>query len=90
MNKRDLINEIAQRTGYSQVLVEQIISPIFQCVKDALLKGEKISISNFGTLFVKKMDKRKAINPATGEKITVKAKKVVRFKQSPTLLEKEK
>ena len=50
-----------------------------------MVKEDKISIFNFGTLEVKESKERKGHNPATGEPLTIPASKSVKFKQSKVL-----
>jgi DNA-binding protein HU-beta len=90
MNKKNLINKVAQKTGYSQTHIEKILWPIFESITEALCEKEKITISNFGTFQVKDMPERKSRNPSTGQPIVVKAKEVVKFKPCPNLLNKDK
>lgn len=53
---------------------------VLDSILEALAKGEKITIANFGTFYVKEMNERNARNPATGEAIVVGPKKVVKFR----------
>lgn len=78
MNKADIIKEVEEVVGNSRdakVLVDSIITNITK----ALAKGEEVTLSGFGTFKVVKKAARKGINPQTGEKLTIKAKKVPKF-----------
>ena len=54
-------------------------------VKMEVKKGDKVALIGFGTFQVIKKDKRQGINPATKAKITIPAKKVVKFKAGADL-----
>ena len=82
MNKRDLIVTAASKSNGSitQISIQQGFELILRSTLEALAKGEKITIANFGTFFVKKMPERKGRNPSTGEAIIIGPRKVVKFK----------
>jgi Bacterial nucleoid DNA-binding protein len=68
------------KSGMTQLNIQRGFELILKSTLEALAKGEKITIANFGTFFVKEMNERNARNPATGEVIVVAPKKVVKFK----------
>ena len=82
MNKRDLVVSAAVKSNGSitQGNIQLGLELILRSLKEALAEGNKITIANFGTFYVKEMSERNARNPATGERIIVGAKKVVKFK----------
>ena len=51
----------------------------------AIVKSGKISILGFGTFSVKQRAARMGVNPSNGEKIKIKAKKVITFKASKAI-----
>ena len=59
-------------------------------VSDALATGDKITLVGFGTFSVGERSQREGRNPRTGEKISIPASKVVKFKAGKTLSEKVK
>lgn len=89
MNKKSLVYEVSQKTGYSQTQVYEILGPAFDIIKETLGVGGKIKISRFGTFEVKNVKERNSRNPATGEPILIEQKEVVKFKPSPTFLKKD-
>ena len=50
-----------------------------------MVAGEKVQLVGFGTFEVNERPERQGVNPATGEKITIAAKKVVKFKAGADL-----
>ncbi|MDO4510572.1 MAG: HU family DNA-binding protein [Bacteroidales bacterium] len=90
MNKTELINGIAIEAGISKVQAKAAVEAAVKVMQTALLKGDKISVVGFGTLAVQEKAERAGVNPATGAKITIPAKKVVKFKAGAELAEKLK
>mgnify|MGYP002510314455 CR=1 FL=1 len=87
MNKQELITEILNRTGLIKKDAEDAVIAFMDVVKDSLIKGEKVSLSGFGTFEVVERAARTARNPKTGESIEVGASKSPKFKPSKSLKE---
>jgi len=83
-----LIEKVAERVeGLTLKQTEIIIETVFESIRDALNKGEKIEIRGFGNFRLKERQPRKARNPKTGESVEVPQKKAVRFKAGKALRE---
>ena len=81
MTKSVLIEKVTERVeGLTKKQVETIINTIFDGMKDALARGEKIEIRGFGNFRLKQRSAKTARNPRTGEKVQVPAKRVLHFK----------
>jgi len=63
------------------------VETAFETVRQALSRGEKVVVSNFGTFRVKSRQPRVGRNPKTGEQVSVPSRRGVRFKASKNLLE---
>jgi DNA-binding protein HU-beta len=85
MNKGQLVDAIAGEAGLSKKDAGAALEATLAAVQKALKKGDKVSLIGFGTFSVQKRAARTGINPATGEKIKIKAKKVVKFKAGAQL-----
>ncbi len=85
--KADLVDYIANRTGFPKTRVAECYELMFEQMGEALAKGDKVAVPNFGTFQVAKRAARKGRNPATGKTITIAASKTVRFKPSKNLKE---
>jgi DNA-binding protein HU-beta len=85
MDKQKLIVAISNKTGITQREIRQSIEPMFECILEALQKGEKVSIHGFGYFYVKQREERKSRNPSTGESFIAPPKKVIKFKITPKL-----
>ncbi len=88
MTKADLVAKIAGDGGISKAQAEKAIDGFVMAVTDALANGEKVTLVGFGTFGVGERSEREGRNPRTGEKITIPASKVVKFKPGKSLSEK--
>ena len=85
MNKTELVEKVAASAGISKVDAKKAVDATVAAIKDALVAGDKIALIGFGTFGVNERPAREGINPATKEKITIAAKKVVKFKAGAEL-----
>ncbi len=88
MKKKDFVAKVAQANGLSNAKTADVIDSFIEEVVAALADGEKIMLSGFGTLEVKKRAGRVGRHPVTGEQIQLPDTKVVSFRQSSKLREK--
>ncbi len=80
MNKGDLVQAIAKQTDMSRSGAEAVVKAFVSTVTSALRRGEKVTLTGFGTFSVSRRAARKARNPRTGEEIDLKASNVPKFK----------
>jgi DNA-binding protein HU-beta len=80
MNKAELVNHIATDAGISKSKASAAVEVFMESITRALKGGKKVTLVGFGTFTVHKRAARKGRNPATGETIRIKAKKVVKFR----------
>jgi DNA-binding protein HU-beta len=59
---------------------DQYLSTLMEVIKKTVKKGEDVSLIGFGTFSKVKRAARMGVNPATGEKIKIKAKNLPKFK----------
>ncbi len=85
MTKTELVNVVAEKTGFSKKDSEKAIKAVFDGISDSLVKGEKVQLVGFGTFEVRDRKAKDGINPATKQKITVPAKKAPVFKAGKAL-----
>ena len=85
MNKTELVEKIAASAGLTKADAKNALDAMVAAVKEALVAGDKVSLIGFGTFAVNERPAREGINPATKEKITIEAKKVVKFKAGAEL-----
>ncbi|MBR2237912.1 MAG: HU family DNA-binding protein [Prevotella sp.] len=80
MNKTELIEKISAGAGLSKADSKKALEATIVAIKDALAASDKVSLIGFGTFSVSERAAREGINPATKAKITIPAKKQVKFK----------
>lgn len=80
MNKSDLIQTAVVNSGMAPKEIEKAFNSIFRCIGQSLKKGEPVVLVGFGTFAIKERAARTGINPATKQRISIPAKKVIRFK----------
>jgi len=86
MTKSDLTDRISERIGtLTRKQTEIVVETVFETMKEAFLKGEKIEIRGFGNFRLKTRRPRIARNPKTGVKVEVPGKKVLHFKVGKAL-----
>lgn len=82
MNKTELIKPVAEAAGISQTQAKAAIEKVFDTLVETLKNGENATLLGFGSFTVVERPERQGVNPKTGEKITLAAKKVIKFKAS--------
>ena len=88
MNKSELIERLAQRSGLNVIQSEEIVNLIYKKMRDTMIGGGRIEIRGFGSFVVKEYQAYQGRNPKTGEKISVPPKKLPFFKVGKELKER--
>ena len=88
MNKAELVNAIATKTGATKKAAEESVNAFVSVVSDALKKGDKVQLVGFGTFETRKRAARKGRNPQTGAELKIPASKAPSFKAGKALKEK--
>ena len=85
MNKTELISIAAENSGMTRKDTERVINAAIDAITAALVKGEKVQLSGFGTFETKEREARIGRNPHTKEAIAIPATRVPGFKASKAL-----
>ena len=85
LTKADLIDSIYDNLPFDKQKATQIVEDWIELIKDGLDRDHKVMISGFGVFEVKSKHARPGRNPQTGDKITLAARRVVKFKASQIL-----
>ncbi|NLL06706.1 MAG: HU family DNA-binding protein [Clostridiaceae bacterium] len=80
MNKTELVNSIASKSGLNKKNSEAALNAFIASVQETLEKGDKVVLVGFGTFEVRKRAARKGRNPQTKKEITIPASKAPVFK----------
>ena len=85
MIKLDIINEVVSRTGVTKTKAEMAVETVFDAMKKALAKGDRIELRGFGVFNVKPRKTGIGRNPRTGQEVSIPPGKAVRFKPGKEL-----
>ena len=84
MNRKELVETIQKYNrelgGMSKRSIDTVVAATLETIKKTVKKGDDVSLIGFGTFTKARRKARTGVNPATGQKIKIKAKNVVRFK----------
>lgn len=79
MNKKDLIGKIAVDASLTRAQASRALDAFLDGIQAGLTRGDKVTISGFGSFGVLHRKARRVRNPANGKAIEVAAKRVPRF-----------
>ena len=85
MNKTELVNEVAEKSGLTKKDAAKAVESVFEAIEGALAKGDKVTLIGFGNFEVRERAARKGRNPQTGKEIEIAASKVPAFKPGKAL-----
>jgi len=85
--KLDIVNAIVQKTSVTRNKAEQAVETIFEAMKNALGRGDRIELRRFGVFNVKRRKTGIGRNPRTGQQVHIPPGKAVRFKPGKELQE---
>jgi len=90
MNKRELVEEVANQTGLTKKVSREAVNTLISAITDSLVREEKVTLVGFGTFQVMERKARRGVNPQTRGTIQIPAKKVPKFRPGKGLREKVK
>ena len=85
MNKTELVNAVADKTGLSKKDSEKAINATFDAITASLEAGDKVQLVGFGAFDIKERGARIGRNPKTKEEIQIPASRVPVFKAGKAL-----
>lgn len=85
MNKSVLIQAVAKSTGLSRNEVAAATNSLIDTISDALVKGERVTLTGFGTFELSHRKARAGVNPRTGENIRIAEMSLPRFRAGKAL-----
>ena len=87
MNKSDLIEAIAEKSGLSKADATRALNAFTESVGEAMERGDDVVLVGFGTFLVKDRPAREGRNPKTGEPLKIAASKSPSFRAGKSLKE---
>ncbi|MEN8779856.1 MAG: integration host factor subunit alpha [Desulfobacterales bacterium] len=88
LTKAEIIEAVAEGNGFSKKQATDTVEMLLEIVKRTLASGEDVLVSGFGKFCVKEKTERRGRNPATGDAMMLRPRRVVTFKCSGKLREK--
>ena len=85
MIKLDIVNAVVGSASVTRTKAEQAVETVFEAMKSALGRGERIELRRFGVFNVKPRKTGIGRNPRTGEEVNIPPGKAVRFKPGKEL-----
>lgn len=86
MKKEELVAQMAEEAGIAKTQASKALSAMINGISGALKAEDgKVALVGFGTFVKVQRKERQGVNPATGEKIRIKASNVVRFRPGKQL-----
>jgi len=87
MTKTELVDVVAQKGGMTKAAAGRAVDAVVEAVTKALSKGEKVTVTGFGTFEVRHRAARMGRNPQTGATLHIAATKTPAFKAGKALKE---
>ena len=88
LTRMDLTEAVFREVGLSRNESAQLVESVLDHMSDALVKGEQVKISSFGTFGVRDKSARIGRNPKTGEEVPIQPRRVLTFRPSHLMKER--
>ncbi len=82
LTRMDLSEAVFREVGLSRNESAQLVETVLEHLSDALVRGEQVKISSFGTFSVRDKSARVGRNPKTGEEVPINPRRVLTFRPS--------
>ncbi len=88
LTRMDLSESVFREVGLSRNESAELVESVLNHVSDALVRGETVKISSFGTFKVRDKAARIGRNPKTGEEVPISPRRVLTFRPSQLMKER--
>lgn len=88
LTRMDLTEAVFREVGLSRNESAELVESVLRHISDALVRGETVKISSFGTFTVRQKGPRMGRNPKTGEEVPIEPRRVLVFRASHILKDK--
>ena len=85
LTKADIIESVNQQLGFPQKKSTELVEQLIETIKSTLASGEEVLVSGFGKFCVNDKKERRGRNPATGDSMMLRSRRVITFKVSGKL-----
>ncbi len=80
MNKKEFVDQLAKKTGLSKKDARSTLDTTLDLIVSTTKKKEKVTFTGFGTFEARKQKSTQRVNPRTGQRFTVPAKHMPKFR----------
>ena len=88
LTRIELSEAVYREVGLSRNESAELVETVLNHISNALIKGEEVKISAFGTFSTRNKKQRIGRNPKTGTEIPITSRRVISFKASQIMKEK--
>jgi integration host factor subunit alpha len=88
LTRMDLADAVHNQVGLSRNDSAELVEAVLNEISDALVRGETVKISSFGTFSVREKSARVGRNPKTGEEVPIYPRRVLTFRSSHLMKER--
>ncbi|MCY3984069.1 MAG: integration host factor subunit alpha [Roseovarius sp.] len=88
LTRMDLSEALHEEIGLSKNDSSKLVDSIMSHISNALVAGDSVKISNFGSFLVREKRERMGRNPKTGEEAVIDERRVISFRASHHLKKK--
>ncbi|PIL20465.1 transcriptional regulator [Puniceibacterium antarcticum] len=88
LTRMDLSEAVFREVGLSRNESAELVESVLGHMSDALVAGEQVKISSFGTFSVRDKAARVGRNPKTGEEVPIQPRRVLTFRPSHLMKER--
>jgi len=88
LTRMDLADAVHSQVGLSRNESADLVESVLDHVSDALVRGESVKISSFGTFSIRDKAARVGRNPKTGEEVPIHPRRVLTFRPSHLMKDK--
>lgn len=88
LTRMDLADAVHSQVGLSRNESADLVESVLDHVSDALVRGESVKISSFGTFSIRDKSARVGRNPKTGEEVPIHPRRVLTFRPSHLMKDK--
>ena len=85
ITRANLAERVYEEVGLSRNESSDLVEAILDEISKALIKGDNVKISSFGSFNIRKKGARVGRNPKTGEEVTITPRTVLSFRASHVL-----
>jgi integration host factor subunit alpha len=85
VTRADLAEAVYQSVGLSRTESAELVERVLDLICDALVEGDNVKLSSFGSFLVRAKNERIGRNPKTGEEVPILPRQVLVFKPSNVL-----